>query len=216
MSKNTLTVNEATYRALKEKILFGGLLPGKSITLRGLAEQLNVSPTPVRETVRRLISERALVMHDNRRVSIPTLNRTSYNEIRLARALLEPELAGLAYPNIDKACIRQLESIDRETDLALDRGDIEGYMRGNYNFHCTIYKRADSEVILALIDSLWLQFGPFMRQVCGRFGTASLDDQHHAAIDALNSGNIIAFKNAIRLDVEQGMGIIGEHASEEL
>ncbi len=206
---NTLTVNESTYRALREKILFGEMLPGRAFTLRGLAESLGVSPTPVRETVRRLTAERALNLKDNRRVSIPEMTEKRFQEIRHARLILEPELATLAMINIDKKTINLLINIDKKTDTALLKGDLEGYMRGNYDFHFTIYRLANNSVLLSLVESLWLQFGPYMRLVYNHLGTNSLDDQHRVATRALENRDCIAFKIAIMEDLQQGMTFIG-------
>lgn len=208
-SSKNLTVNESTYRKLREKILFGDMLPGRPVTLRGLAESLDVSPTPVRETVRRLTAERALNLQDNRRVSIPVMTSKRFQEIRHARLMLEPELANLAMINIDKKTIRQLTLIDKKTDEALVSGDLSGYMRGNYEFHFTIYRLANNDVLLSLVESLWLQFGPYMRQVYNHLGTAALDDQHRVATKALERRDSIAFKNAIMEDLQQGMTFIG-------
>ncbi len=208
-TSNTLTVNESTYRDLKEKILFGDMLPGRPVTLRGLAESLGVSPTPVRETVRRLTAERALSLQDNRRVSIPEMTAKRFQEIRHARLILEPELATLAMINIDKKTIKTLIDIDKNTDLALLKNDFSGYMRGNYDFHFTIYRRANNDVLLSLVESLWLQFAPYMRQVYNHLGTTALDDQHRIATKALENRDSIAFKNAIMEDLQQGMTFIG-------
>ncbi len=208
MQPSPLTVNESTYRALREKILFGDMLPGRPVTLRGLAESLNVSPTPIRESVRRLIAERALTMHDNRRVSIPLMTAKRFQEIRLARLLLEPELACLAMSSIDQAGVDELIKIDLETDKALENDDVEGYMRGNYQFHFTIYRHASSDVLLSLVDSLWLQFGPYMRQVYNHLDSITLEDKHRAATRALKNNDVIAFKNAIMEDLQQGMTYI--------
>ena len=70
-----LPTHEEVYRRLREQILFGGIRPGSAVTLRGLADALGVSSMPVREAVRRLIAERALLLHVNRRVSVaPTVS----------------------------------------------------------------------------------------------------------------------------------------------
>lgn len=45
---------ERAYRAVRERIGAGALRPGQKITERGLAEELAMSPTPVREAIRRL------------------------------------------------------------------------------------------------------------------------------------------------------------------
>jgi DNA-binding GntR family transcriptional regulator len=204
------TTHERIYRSLKERLLFGGFLPGKAVTLRGLADALEVSPMPVREAVRRLIAEGALESHGNRRVSIPAMTTPKYREIMLARSLLEPELAVMALPQVDKDDIERLCDIDDDIDHCLENGDVEGYMRGNYAFHFNLYAIARSHVIANLVESLWMQFGPFLRLVYGRHGTANLIDQHKQAIEALRARDSLALRTAIAEDIRQGMIFIGD------
>lgn len=205
------TTHERIYRSLKERLLFGGFLPGKAVTLRGLADDLGVSPMPVREAVRRLIAEGALESHGNRRVSIPAMTNQKYREIMLARSLLEPELAVMALPHVQKADIRQLIEIDDHIDICLENGDVEGYMRGNHAFHFGLYTIANSDVLGNLVESLWMQFGPFLRLVYGRHGTANLVDQHKQAIEALQNRDSLGLRTAIAEDIRQGMIFIGDH-----
>ncbi|MTI18070.1 GntR family transcriptional regulator [Rhodobacteraceae bacterium RKSG542] len=207
---NLPTVHERIYQNLKERILFGGFLPGKAVTLRGLAEDLDVSAMPVREAVRRLIAEKALEMHGNRRVSVPLMTQESYEELSLSRRLLEPELAVRAMKNLEKRDIEELARIDGLIDNALLNGDVEGYMRGNHQFHFFIYSAAKSPIMLGLVESLWLQFGPFMRLVYGRYGTANLEDQHRQAIDALRARDEQALRAAILADIGQGMHFMSD------
>ncbi|WP_197703934.1 GntR family transcriptional regulator [Cohaesibacter sp. ES.047] len=204
------TAHERIYQSLRERLLFGGFLPGKAVTLRGLAEDLDVSPMPVREAVRRLIAEGALESHGNRRVSIPAMTAKRYQEINLTRSLLEPELAEMALPHIETAHIEQLVEIDLAIDVCLENGDIEGYMRGNHAFHFALYDAARSNVIARLVESVWMQFGPFMRLIYGRHGTANLIDQHKQAIEALRHRDAASLRMAIHEDIHQGMLFIGD------
>lgn len=206
------TTHGRVYRVLRQQILTGGFPPGRPVTLRGLAAALNVSPMPVREAVRQLIAERALVMHDNRRVSIPDMTREKFEEILFARRTLEPELAARALPNITKAALAKLAGIDEDIDMAMKTGDVEAYMRGNHAFHLGIYQLADAPTILGLVESIWLQFGPFMRVVYGQFGTAKLEDQHQRALDAIRKRDEAKLRLAISEDIMQGMRFIGEAA----
>ena len=205
-----LTAHERIYQALRERLLFGGFLPGRAVTLRGLADHLEVSPMPVRDAVRRLTAEGALESHGNRRVSIPDMTDKKYREINLTRSLLEPELAIMALPNVQETDIQRLIDIDDRIDVCLENGDVEGYMRGNYAFHFALYDMAQSDVIAKLVDSVWMQFGPFMRLVYGRHGTANLVDQHKQAIEALQNRDSLALRTAISEDVRQGMLLIGD------
>ena len=205
------TTHERIYQSLKERLLFGGFLPGKPVTLRGLAEDLNVSPMPVREAIRRLIAEGALESHGNRRVSIPAMTDQKYQEIMQSRLLLEPELAEMAMPNIRKEAIQHLVDLDDAIDLCMENGDVEGYMRGNHAFHFALYGAAHSVVMEKLVDSLWVQFGPFLRLIYGRHGTASLIDHHKQAIEALKQRDKAALRSAIADDIKQGMVFISDH-----
>jgi DNA-binding GntR family transcriptional regulator len=205
-----VTTHESVYRGLRNRILFGGFLPGSAVTLRGLAHDMGVSPMPIREAVRRLIAERALKLQDNRRVLVPPMTQGTFEQIIFARRILEPELASRALDHIGPTEIRQIIAHDKAVDRAMSVGDVQGYMQSNYRFHFAIYERAGADTLLALVESIWLQFGPFMRMAYGRFGTSDLEDQHQAAIAALQHRDRKALKAAIAADISQGMSFIGE------
>jgi DNA-binding GntR family transcriptional regulator len=205
-----LTTHESVYRSLRDRILCGGFQPGEAVTLRGIADELGVSPMPIREAVRRLIAERAPEMRDNRRVVVPPMTRTKFTQILFARKALEPELAALALPRLNAKAISKIEAIDDGLGNAVATGDPQGYMRGNYNFHFYIYERAAADMLLGLVASVWLQFGPFMRMAYGRVGTSDLEDFHEIAIAAMKAGDEAALRQAIADDIEQGMGYIGD------
>ncbi len=207
-----VTTHESVYRLLRERIFFGGFLPGGAVTLRGLAEELGVSPMPVREAVRRLIAERALTMQDNRRVLVPAMTREKFEQILFAREALEPELAARALPRLTSAGIDAITQIDRRIDESMLNGDVDGYMRGNFRFHFTLYDHAGADTLQALVESIWLQFGPFMRMAYGRIGTSKLEDYHHAALDAMRRADASALRRALAADIRQGMGFIGDVA----
>ena len=203
------TVHARVYRELREAIVTGRFVPGRPVTLRGVAAELGVSPMPVREALRQLVAERALVMHDNRRVAVPAMSPARFAELCLARALLEPELATLALPRATMADAAAMAAIDRDIDAALARGDSEAYMRENYAFHFRLYRAAGSSVLLPLVESLWLQVGPFLRMVVGRLGTGYVVDRHRAAVAAIRARDVAALREAIRADILDGQELIG-------
>jgi DNA-binding GntR family transcriptional regulator len=210
VSDIAVTTHESVYRGLRNRILFGGFPPGSAVTLRGLAEDMGVSPMPIREAVRRLIAERALKMQDNRRVLVPPMTRETFEQIIYCRKTLEPELAARAMDRIGPEEIEHIVSLDKMVDRAMAVGDVHGYMQSNFRFHFAIYERAHADTLMALVESIWLQFGPFMRMAYGRWGTSSLEDQHQAAIAALEQRDRKALKAAIAADISQGMNFIGE------
>jgi len=203
-----LPAHERVYRDLRDRILAGEMAPGDSVTLRGLAQRLDVSMTPAREAVRRLVAERALEMTQSGRVSVPVPDAGRLAELFRARELLEPELALRAMPNVDKQTISRMQAIDATIDRCLAEGDAAGYVRSNTDFHATLYALADAPALLALVESVWLQTAPFMRRIYGRLGTAALADYHEAALAALAARDGQALAAAIREDVAQGAALL--------
>nr|WP_286189381.1 GntR family transcriptional regulator [Labrenzia sp. R5_0] len=196
--------------AVRSGLLTGRFIPGKAVTIRGLAAELGVSPMPVREVLQRLAAENALEVKPNGRVQIPDMTPARFDEVLKARLLLEPELAELALPHLTSKDAKDLQSIDDDIDERLTSGDAEAYMRLNHAFHFRIYRASGSKVLLPLIDSLWLQFAPFMRTVYGRVGTASLEDRHKEAIRAIEDQDGPALRAAIAADIADGMGLLGK------
>ena len=201
--------HETVYDSLYASIISGHFEPGKTLTIRGLAEELGVSPMPIREAIRRLVALGALEMRSTRRVAVAKMTEERYKEIVLTRTLLEPEIAALALPNCDAKLIAKLEEIDDEIAVAMKKGDGDTYSLKNREFHFTLYKAANSPIMLRLIESIWLQFGPFMRIVVGRLGTSLIVDQHISAVSALKNNDEAALREAIRLDIYDGMDRIG-------
>src|SRR4051794_6599884 len=103
-------VHDKVYQAIQEGLIGGRFVPGRSVTLRGLAEILGVSPMPVRAAVARLVAEGALAMTPTRRVSVPAMTPGRFDELVRARILLESEAAVRAMPDIDAGRLAALEA----------------------------------------------------------------------------------------------------------
>jgi len=82
-------------------------------------------------------------------------------------------------------------------------------MEANHAFHFAIYRANGRPILARAIEALWLQFGPFMRLVYGRFGTSGLIDQHAVALDAIARGDAEGARAAIAADIADGMGLLG-------
>lgn len=197
--------HEQVYRQLRAQILFGEMAPGQAVTIQGLTAELNAGMTPVREAIRRLISDGALVFQGNRRVSVPQLSKSDVEQIVYVRKSIEYQLCERAVNRITDALIDTLDLIDQELDAAISSGNVGRYLERNYQFHATLYAQADAPILAEITDRLWLRFGPSLRVVCGRFGTESLPDRHKDLLTALRARNVAAATAAVLLDIEQGM-----------
>ena len=199
------TLQEWVYRQLREAIMTGQFIPGRSVTLRGVATMLEVSPMPVREAVRRLVSERALEAMDNRRVAVPRMTQDKLDELCRARIALEIAAAERALPAIDEKRLQRLRQLDTEINEAVGAGDDEAYLIKHRAFHFGIYDAAPSQVLLPLIESVWLQLGPFMRMVLRHLNSYEMD-RHVEILDAIARRDARALSFAVEADIREGMG----------
>lgn len=200
--------HEAIYQNARDMILFGEFTPGQALTIMGLSEVLGAGVTPVREAIRRLTAEGALDALGNRRVCVPEMDWKRLEQIYLVRKVIEPELALRGAKNITKSGIAELERLDEEVNSAMEMGDARRYLEANYRFHFALYKHADAPILMQMAEALWLQSGPALRVVCGRFGTSNLQDQHFEATTALRRGDAEAAAEAIRQDILQGIHFV--------
>lgn len=190
---------------MREMILYGELAPGQAVTIQGLVTRLDVGMTPVREAIRRLTAEGALVFQGNRRVCVPELTPQLLEELAFARLSIEPRLAEMAAKRMSSERIEELVSLDNSLNASIDRGDVGGYLSSNYRFHMALYEASDAGILLSIARGLWMRMGPSLRVVCGRFGTANLPDRHEEALEALRLGESEKVAKAIRADIEQGI-----------
>jgi len=203
-------LHASVYEELRRRLTTGKITPGVGISTRGLALELGVSQMPVREALGRLSAEGAVLIRSKRKIETPPMTRERFTDLLACRLLLEPEAAVLALPHIDIPAIARLRELDRELDSAIAAGDVIRYMECNAAFHFDLYRANGRPTLNRLIESLWLQFGPFMRTVYEHFGAANLVDQHRLALDAAEAGDSEALRAAIAADIADGMGLIGQ------
>jgi DNA-binding GntR family transcriptional regulator len=202
-------LRESIYEDLRRRMITGKITPGVGLSTRGLAIELGVSQMPVRDALSRLAAEGAVVIRSKRRIEVPAMSAERFSDLLECRLMLEPEAAVLALPQITAARLKQLREIDAALDAAMQNGDVIGYMENNFAFHFNLYRANARPILNRLIEALWLQFGPFMRVVYGRVGTANLVDQHRIALAAIEARDPDALRQAIASDIADGMGLIG-------
>ncbi|GAA2852324.1 GntR family transcriptional regulator [Paenarthrobacter ilicis] len=124
------------YSELKRQILTLELAPGERIYEPAMAAALNVSRTPLREAIRRLISEDLLEQQSTGGVLVPTLDATAVSELYGVRAALESLMAREACANATPGDLQKLNDI-LERNAAMV-GFADEAMRYGVELHATI------------------------------------------------------------------------------
>ena len=197
------TLQSKVYAELRRAIMGGTFLPGETVTLRRFAEIFGTSIMPVREAVTRLIGERALQMLPNRTVILPQMTRERFEDLTRARVLLEQQVVRMAAARLTDAQIAGVARLNERIIEALKRSDWHGALMANRDFHFRIYEDVDSDVFSHLIESLWLQVGPFLVYSM-KAPTVPWTTEHHLAVlDALRARNGAAAAKAIGADINE-------------
>jgi DNA-binding GntR family transcriptional regulator len=200
--------HDRLYRGLRTRIMHGEIAPGQALTLRGIATEYEVSMTPAREALRRLVAEGALTLSSSGRVATPELGNDRIEELAALRSLLEVELASRALPRAHLALIDRLQSINARIAEDIARRDAIAYIRRNREFHRTLYLRAQAPAMLAMAETVWLQLGPTMRALYGRLRHKEPPHFHRLIIAALKAGDEPSLRLAVRSDVTQGLRML--------
>ncbi|TWH87050.1 transcriptional regulator, GntR family [Novosphingobium taihuense] len=204
------TIQQRVHGRLRTDIMLGRIAPGEPLTIRGLAEKLGVSAMPVREALRRLAAEQAIELLGNRRVRIPIMSVSRFEDLLAARVTLESEAAVRALPHATEQTISEMERHDAALDAAMVRNDYDNWLAANFAFHRTLYSARPDSVFLPLIESLWLQVGPFLRMALENVGPSYTVDRHVEALQALRERNVMALRIAIEADLRDGITHLGQ------
>ena len=195
------TVQERVYRQIRDMILNGEIEPGQTITLQNLSDAFQVSAMPVREALRRLMAEQALTVVFGRSVGVPVLTRGRLADLCRVRCEVEPLAAAWAASRITPAGLGRLaELVDRMQD-AVAQMDGRLFVPANYEFHFLIYRMAASPTLLSIIESLWLQIGPYFHALRASDNWREANVAHRAVLSALRRQDAEEAASALRRDI---------------
>jgi DNA-binding GntR family transcriptional regulator len=126
---------DRVYNQLRDNIGSHQIRPGERLQEVGLAAQLGVSRTPVREALARLESEGMIVV-EGRGFVVPELTDADIEEIYELRFLLEPAAAKSAVGEVGSAADLASMSAAIDDAVAAEKtGDFRSFLEANSRFH---------------------------------------------------------------------------------
>jgi DNA-binding GntR family transcriptional regulator len=195
-----ITLNDQIYNELRRLIISGKLRPGQTISLRTIADIINVSPMPVRNALQRLVTEGAIDIKPNRTFVVPVLTPEGFQEIADLRAMLEGLAAERAVMHLTPDDLSKLIEINRRMFKVEDH-DWDVYLDLNRQFHFLIYGAAGLPRLLRFIESLWLQIGPLLNLVASKDDMRFGEEAHEATVRAIAKRDAEGARGAIQQDI---------------
>lgn len=179
------------YAHVRERLRAGELAPGARVTEQQLAEELNLSRTPVREALRLLVADGMLRFRPNFGTFVAAWSESEIREIFDLRVLLESEVASLAAQRASAQQIVELIRIQDEidehqvTNCTLGR---EGLSTLNRAFHEVISAAGGSARLTSSLANAIET--PIVLQTFKRYSPMQLQrsfSHHRELIDAISA-----------------------------
>jgi DNA-binding GntR family transcriptional regulator len=196
------TLHERAYGEVKKAIMGGTIAPGQPMTIRALAKALGTSVMPVREALRRLVAERALELLPNRSVTLPVMTAEKFDEISRIRVSLEGLMAETAAKLVTADELKRMSKLNEEMISRLRQGT-KRYLALNQEFHFQLYQTAHMPQAMSIVETLWLQIGPFLHHVNTDFAQPDFLKNHDAVLKALAKRDGAKARAAIEADISE-------------
>ncbi|BAM86937.1 AtrA transcriptional regulator [Bradyrhizobium oligotrophicum S58] len=199
------SLGELAYTSLKEAIVRGEFSAGQKLTVRAVAQALEVSTTPARDAIMRLIGEGALVNAGPKTVIVPPLTKAALDEVTSIRLVLEGLAARIAAEKAPRQLVEQLKALQMQINAELDNRNYSAVLKANKAFHFAIYDTAQMPRLTAMIESLWVRIGPSLNDLYPEFATSRVGVSNHMeAIAGLESADQARVQAAIEKDIRDG------------
>lgn len=201
------TLADEVYRRLRDDIVLGRLRPNEHLVEVELAERLEVSRTPIRESLQRLATD-GLIVSRRRRWVVYEHSKEEIRNLYEVRMALESFAARLV---CERATDEQVERIaaffDSHAGQHADGG--ETFVTFNDRFHDLITKAANNSHLAQLIDQNRLYY--FNNRVAAFYGADDIghsNAQHGELVAAIRERDADRAERLTREHVDVALQII--------
>lgn len=177
---------DEVYKALLGAISAGSLAPGERILQEELAEQMNVSRSPILQALQMLKKDGLLEEAPGRGLVVTKLDATNIEQVYQVRGALDALAARLAA--IRKAKIPF--SLIEEGRAASEKTDVNALIDADMAFHKAIYEASGNPYIAQTAMMHWIHLRRVMGAVLQRKSSRNgIWEEHAAIVDAISKGD---------------------------
>lgn len=205
---NTSSLREQATQVIRAQIITGELAPGALHSVGGLASDLGVSITPVREALLDLTEQGLIEMVRNRGFRVPVLSEQDLDEIEQLRRMLEvPAVCEIAARHLvtDAGELRQLSNAIQEAAAA---GDWRGTVVHDNEFHLRLLGYLDNRRLVRTVARLRDQSRlPGLNRDTRSERTLQSMREHDELLDAIATGEASRAEEVMILHLRHTRGI---------
>jgi DNA-binding GntR family transcriptional regulator len=180
---NTKSLREQVYEYLRDEIQNRNLLPGSTINLKNISQQLGISKTPLRDAIIQLEIEGFVNILPRRGVTVKKLTLQEIKDSYEIVGALEGSVILNEFGKITASHISKMEKLNHEQKAALEKEDYENYYKLNLNFHNIFNTLSDNKTLMQLIIPFKQRLYDFPRRGYIKEWEINNCDEHHQFIE---------------------------------
>ncbi|GJL82519.1 MAG: transcriptional regulator [marine bacterium B5-7] len=159
------TIAETIRERISKDIVTGVIAPGMKLEEKALADQYNVSRTPVRDALRQLESTGLVEFRPRRGATVANIGVEKLLEMYEVQSELEGLCARLSARRMTAMERHQLESLHEQARQAIENSDTDRYSTLNEELHNLIYRGTHNDSITDLTVSFRRRLAPFRTSI---------------------------------------------------
>jgi DNA-binding GntR family transcriptional regulator len=140
---------------ITNRIIEGRIEPGEKVTEVGLATQMGVSRSPVREALRALSRDGLITIEPRRGSFVSELDRDDAADLYECRLLLEPQCTRLAAEAIDDQRLELLSAEFGKMRAAAEQHDASAYVSALKTYNWTLLSGCPNRLLFSFAESSW-------------------------------------------------------------
>jgi DNA-binding GntR family transcriptional regulator len=203
MARPQLSDEAAAY--VRELVLTGQLKVGEFVRVDRVAEDLDMSVTPVREGLLALRGEGFLELAPRRGFVVAALSEDDVRDLFWVQARIAGELAARATKRLTPEQLKDLEALQEDLTRALDCGNLDEVERCNHAFHRTLNLAAGSPKLTWFLRTATRYVPHRSYHQVGGWPDASVHD-HIGILDGLRARDA----DVVRTAMEEHINHIGQ------
>ena len=149
-------------------------------------------------------------MLTGRSIGIPRLSLERLADLRRVRLSVEGLATEWAADLMEPSELARLRRQCALLSRAAKDENVKDYLRANRAFHFIIYNAARSPTLVAMIETLWLQIGPYLNLLRGSGNYVASNATHRAIVEALAAHDGKAAAKALRADINDAYAILSK------
>ncbi len=155
VNKDRLTLADVAYASIVDAVMVGDIGPGHRLIMDQLADQLEISRTPVRDALHRLEREGLIESAGRRGFVVRVLDDDEIAQIYTAREAIEGYAARLLVELDDSPVGADLFRQSLDDAAAIEDGTPAAAFAANRLVHRRVVELSGNRFLLSSFDSLW-------------------------------------------------------------